>query len=95
MNKEWSLEKLYKGYDDPKFKEDERILDESIKEIIDLSSDLSGDPADVLTKIIELTQKIYSKVDPLFSFAQLQMSVNTSDVASASAAGRLSQKWLL
>ena len=92
MNKEWSLEKLYKGYDDPKFKEDERILDESIKEIIDLSSDLSGDPADVLTKVIELTQKIYSKVDPLFSFAQLQMSVNTSDVASASAAGRLSQK---
>ncbi len=92
MNKEWSLEKLYKGYDDPKFKEDERILDESIKDIIDLSSDLSGDPAEVLTKIIELTQKIYSKVDPLFSFAQLQMSVNTSDVASASAAGRLSQK---
>ena len=92
MNKEWSLEKLYKGYDDPKFVEDEKRLDETIQEIIALTSDLTGDPADVLVKAIDLTKQIYSKVDPLFSFAQLQMSVNTSDVASAATTGRLSQK---
>ena len=27
MNKEWSLEKLYKGYDDPAFAADEAELD--------------------------------------------------------------------
>ena len=92
MNKEWSLEKLYKGYDDPKFAADEKELDKFIQDIIAFTSDLSGDPADVLVKAIKLTQDIHWKIDSLFSFAQLQMSVNTSDAASAAVAGRLSQK---
>ena len=32
MNKEWSLDKLYTGYDDPRLKEDEARLDELIAE---------------------------------------------------------------
>ena len=42
MNKEWSLERLYKGYDDPKFAADEAKLDSLIREITEFSADLSG-----------------------------------------------------
>ena len=41
MNKEWSLEKLYKGYDDPKFASDEAELDQLIRDTTALSEDLS------------------------------------------------------
>ena len=45
MNKEWSLEKLYKGYDDPQFKADEQKLDELLKEIAEFTAYLSGNPS--------------------------------------------------
>ena len=93
MNKEWSLDVLYKGYDDPKFAEDEKELDLLIQEMTSFVSDLSGDPADNLCKAIRLKKDIFLKVESLFSYAQLRMSVNTSDVESAAAAGRLSQKF--
>ena len=92
MNSEWSLDTLYTGYDDPRFAEDEKELDLTIQEILTLTSDLSGDPEDVLSKAIQLSQKVNSKISSLFFYAQLRMSVNTSDVESAAAAGRLSQK---
>jgi len=92
MNKEWSLDNLYKGYDDPKYLKDEARLDELIKEITDLCSDLSGDPADVLCKAVSLNQELHTIVTTLFAYAELRMSVNTSDTASAAAAGRLANK---
>jgi len=92
MNKEWSLDNLYKGYDDPKYLKDEARLDELIKEITDLCFDLSGDPADVLCKAVSLNQELHTIVTTLFAYAELRMSVNTSDTASAAAAGRLANK---
>ena len=92
MNKEWSLDNLYKGYDDPKYTKDEARLDELIREITDLCSNLSGDPADVLCKAVSLSQELHTIVTTLFAYAELRMSVNTSDTASAAAAGRLANK---
>ena len=92
MNKEWSLERLYKGYDDPKFAADEAKLDSLIAEMTEFAKDLSGDSVTVLRKSIELSQELELVAMDLYSFASLQMSTNTSDVASAAASGRFAQK---
>ena len=92
MNKEWSLDRLYTGYDDPKFAADEAEMDSLIAEITAYSKDLSGDPVEVLHRCIELNQKLELVVSSLYSYASLQMSTNTSDAASAAASGRFSQK---
>ena len=54
MNKEWSLDKLYTGYDDPKFKEDENRLDKLIAEVIEFTEDIKGDPKENLVKTLRL-----------------------------------------
>ncbi|MBR4798590.1 MAG: peptidase M3, partial [Oscillospiraceae bacterium] len=92
MNNEWSLERLYKGYDDPKFAADEAKLDSLIAEMTEFAKDLSGDPVSVLRKSIGLSQELELVAMDLYSFASLQMSTNTSDVASAAASGRFAQK---
>ena len=92
MNKEWSLERLYKGYDDPKFAADEAKLDSLIREITEFSADLSGEPKEVLCRAVRLEQELFAVAEDLMSFSSLQMSVNTSDTASAAASERLAQK---
>ncbi|MBR3348623.1 MAG: hypothetical protein IKG55_00955, partial [Solobacterium sp.] len=92
MNKEWSLEKLYKGYDDPNFKADEEKLDSLLKEIAEFTADLSGNPKDVLVRAIRLNQEITALAEKLFLFAELQQAVNTSDTVSTAAAGRFERK---
>ena len=42
MNGEWSLEVLYKGYDDPAFEEDLKHLDERTVQIQELAAGLKG-----------------------------------------------------
>lgn len=92
MNKEWSLEKLYKGYDDPKFASDEKLLDEKIAEYASFASDLKGDAKELLKKGITLTAEIETLATLLFSYAELSRSVNTSDAQAAAISGRLAQK---
>ena len=92
MNKEWSLDILYKGYDDPQFGKDEAELDALIDEFSKFAGDLSGEPKDVLVRAIELNQKLMGKASDLFSFAHLSQSTNTSDTNAASVLGRLSSK---
>ena len=92
MNKEWSLDVLYKGYDDPQFAADEAELDHLIKEFGEFAADLKGDPKEELVKAITLNQELYAKVSELFSFASLSQATNTSDIQAASIQGRLSGK---
>ena len=92
MNKEWSLDVLYKGYDDPKFAADEARMDELIAEFTEFSKDPSGDPAEVLKKAITMEQELTALMSDLFEFAMLRMSTNSSDVESKAAAGRLARK---
>ncbi len=93
MNKEWSLKKLYLGYDDPKFASDEAALDDKLAEFTSFCKELTGNAKDNLHRGILLLQEINGLADKLFSFAQLQQSVNTSDVASTAVVGRLYQKF--
>ena len=92
MNKEWSLDVLYKGYDDPRFQEDEKQLDELIKEFVAFAEDLNGDPKDVLVRSLYLVEKLNGKASDLFSFASLSQATNTSDTKAAAILGRLSSK---
>lgn len=92
MNKEWSLDVLYKGYDDPEFARDEAELDRLIEEFCAFAEELNKDPKDVLVRSIDLNQKLMGKASDLFSFAHLSQSTNTSDTMAASVLGRLSGK---
>lgn len=92
MNKEWSLEVLYKGYDDLKFESDEKEVDKLIEEFSECAKNLDGDPKEVLKKAIGITLKLNEKASDLFSFASLSQSTNTSDTKAASILGRLSAK---
>ena len=92
MNKEWSLEKLYKGYDDPKLAEDEAELEKLIGQFTALTEDLFGDPKDILKEAILLTQQLQAKAFTLFSFAGLSQAVNTSDTQAAALQGRIARK---
>ena len=92
MNKEWSLDVLYKGYDDPKFEADEAELDRLIKEFTEFAEDLKGDPKEELVKAIDLNIRLMEKAMDLFIFASLSQSTNTSDTKAASILGRLSGK---
>lgn len=92
MNKEWSLEVLYKGYDDPKFESDEKEVDKLIEEFNECAKNLEGDPKEVLKKAISIILKLNEKASDLFSFASLSQSTNTSDIKAASILGRLSAK---
>ncbi len=92
MNREWSLDNLYTGYDDPRFTQDEAELDSLIKELTSFAADLSGEPAAVLRRGLELNIALEEHAMRLFEYAGLKQSVNTSDAESTAVSGRLSQK---
>lgn len=91
MNGEWSLEKLYKGFDDPAFAEDEKKLAELIEKLDAFSKDPQGTPTEVLKTGVGLFRDIEYMASKLFSFASLRQSVNTSDTEASAACGRLYQ----
>lgn len=92
MNSKWSLDVLYKGYDDPKFAADEARLEQLIKQFSAFAADLKGDPKDELVKALKLNEQIIGTASDLFSFASLSQSTDTSDVQAAAVLGRLSSK---
>lgn len=93
MNSEWSLDILYKGYDDPKFAADMAKLDECIALINALPEKLSElDAKEVLLHYINASEELNNTVMDLFSFASLRSSANTRDSESQSVIGRLMNK---
>jgi pepF/M3 family oligoendopeptidase len=85
MNKEWSLEVLYKGYDDVKYKEDKEKLTELINEFSEHSSSLNHaeDKEKSLIEVIDNMEQLKLLGDRLGSFIFLKQSVNTSDSETA------------
>lgn len=91
MNGEWSLEKLYKGFDDPAYAEDEKKLAELIEKLDAFSKDPQGTPTEVLKNGVSLFQDIEYTASKLYDFAGLRQSVNTSDAEASAACGCLYQ----
>ena len=93
MNYEWSLDVLYKGYDDPKFAEDSAKLDEAIARTNRFADEIdSMPPREALLEYIKQGEEDELLISRLFSFASLRTSANTKDVESASVSGRLMGK---
>lgn len=93
MNSVWSLDKLYKGYDDPNFLEDIKKVDEIVDELNNFVLTLKENETQKnLLRAIELLEAQRRLFSKLFSFASLRQSVNTKDADSASYLGKLSDK---
>ncbi len=93
MNSVWSLDKLYKGYDDPNFLEDIKKVDTIVDELNNFVLTLKENETQKnLLKAIELLEAQRRLFSKLFSFASLRQSVNTKDADSASYLGKLSDK---
>ena len=93
MNSEWSLDVLYKGFDDPKFIADFAKLDECIAETNAFAAELGSlEPKAALLRYIELGERDRLLIEDLYSFAGLRSAANTRDNEANSAIGRLMGK---
>lgn len=93
MNSEWSLDVLYKGFDDPKFTSDMASLDEFIAKVNAFAEKLPElKPIEVLRTYIDESEHMTQLIMDLFSYASLRSSVNTKDVEASSVIGRLMGK---
>lgn len=81
MNKEWSLDVLYKGFQDVKYKEDKAGLQELTKELVLFSEDLEqgNKEEETLIKAVEYLEQFQLLRTKLSYYVALRQSVNTSD----------------
>ena len=90
MKETWSLDNIYKGYDDPKYIEDEKKLDEVIEEMNNFN--IQDDDKANLSGIIDLFERQYKLVYQMSLYNELRQSVNCEDNEAISKGGILSQK---
>lgn len=84
MNSEWSLEVLYKGFDDPKFAQDLKALYEKLAAYKDAVAKLCGmEPKEGLECILKLKEDYMLTAKRLLSFSSLTKSANTADGQAA------------
>lgn len=93
MNKEWSLDVLYKGYDSPEFKADMAAVDKTVERFNEAAANLDpASPANTLLKVIGLMEEANLLFNRLYSFCGLSQSVNTSDEKAAAYLGQLQSR---
>lgn len=90
MNLTWDLEIIYKGYDDPKYKEDVKKVEELVKEIKELSKKISIENAKecIETNLI-IEEKLTYLLDDLFTYSSLRSSTNVNDFEALGEMGKL------
>lgn len=80
MNKEWSLDVLYKGYNDPNFKNDLEKLKLTITDLEKLAASLGNDSElNTLHTIIDIYENYSILITKLYSYIELRQATNTSD----------------
>lgn len=93
MNREWSLEVLYKGYDAPEFKEDLNAVDKVTEDINAAAKCLKEKPArEALLGMLDLYEQSSKLFMKLFSFCSLNQACNTKDEKAAAYMGQLMAK---
>ena len=81
MDKEWSLDILYKGLEDKKYIEDKKRLNQLIEDINSFSETLAeaNDEEKLLLSAIDYMEQFELLQASLSSYLSLRESVNTSD----------------
>ncbi len=90
MNKEWSLDVLYLGYDDPKFAQDLAKVAEECKRMNDYAATLgTKSPVDTISEGLHITEDVTLVFMRLIMFCNFKQSCNTADPQAASYMGQL------
>lgn len=90
MNMNWDLSIFYSGYDDPKYANDFKKLEESINKQNECAANFSLDNAvEGITNYLKLEEIINSLIYEMYSYSSLRMSTNVNDMESAKEAGKL------
>lgn len=90
--KEWSLQALYSGYDDPRFIQDQKDLDVSIAKLHEKVSLLCEDNGESLIAMLQATEENCLLFERLAAFISLRQSANTTDEETVSLMNQLTQK---
>lgn len=92
MKKEWSLDVLYKGYQDEAFQNDFKQMKELIAAIKDYVGRLADViPSDALISLISYLEKYEVLYKRLYVYLYLRQSTNTTDSETAALIGRLEE----
>lgn len=92
MNTTWSLDALYKGYDDENFKEDMKRFDMIIVKMDNLSKELDKLPKkQALNQIFDCLEEAF-RLEHLAAYCSLRQSTNTTETDATSYLGQISQK---
>ncbi len=90
MNKEWNIDVLYNGFNDPAFAADTAALVKAIEDFKALSTKAKETEATAfISSYLECSERISNLASKLIIYASLKQSANTRDAEAASALGRL------
>ncbi len=90
MNQEWSLDVLYKGYDDPDFIRDMERLPDKIEEYRKVVASLgAGDEKGQLTALLRAEEELDEFIRRLDLFLSLKQSVDSTDEQAADGVSRI------
>ena len=93
MYDRWSLDVLYKGFDDEKFILEFEQLDTHIEQLNALADSLGkGDATSTLKEALTLSENYQQSVMRLAAYCSLRQSADTTDTESVSYLGRIMQK---
>ncbi|MBQ1372473.1 MAG: peptidase M3, partial [Oscillospiraceae bacterium] len=79
MNKEWDLSPLYAGIDSAKYQEDLKTLTQAVADYNAFAAAMPEDRGAAIHRALELQERLTELVRPMFEYASLRSSVNTSD----------------
>lgn len=93
MNYNWDLDVLYTSTDSAEFKADVKKLEEQIKELNTFASSIThDDERATLKEFMKLIIDYSKQITNLFTYVELNMSIDSTNSTYASVAGVLSQK---
>ena len=88
MNTTWNLDVMYKGYDDPKYINDIKKVEETIKNIKNLVLD-ENNPVKTIEASLVLTEQLNTLLMELFTYSSLKSSTNVNDFEAMTEMGKL------
>lgn len=93
MNTEWSLDVLYKGYDDPAYQQDLAKIDTLINKIHTFAENLGkNSDKDTVIEYITLMEEFSLLITKMYSYTELRESTDTTNSETTSYLNRIQLK---